>query len=384
MSGMVKEKNSKTSAVTVVMLGLVTAILGTAFLFWKDMTILNAVYTDLNNIEHISSSTQRLISMVQSKEHTQKGIFDVADNTQKTLQLNQSNTLSVLNDPTMVILAEEVLSSWSQIEVLLTPEKDEEGNELPLDVTAISIELGLARDGHFSAMTNLSSEINDYAISISDEITQYQSVVVVLFLTLAILVLSYLLRTHTELKMSQELAETAQIDLATGLYNRSRCQELFKSNNTPSAKKNPAILVLDLNDLKKTNDKLGHRVGDELIQSFATVLKGATNVHITPPFIGRYGGDEFIIYYDDIADEEEIKIYLKELDFYTKEYNEKESRFQISYAVGYSYITSGTEEKLTTRQLFDKADAAMYENKIAGKRERNPNYDAEQAKGDVR
>ncbi len=372
--------SSTAKPTTIILSILLLAMCVVAALFWMDMRSLNEAYADMNNIEYISSSTQRLVSTVQSNQYTQKEIFFLSDATQKALQLGQETTLSVLKDPSMVVLANDVLESWSQIETLLEVRLDEEEKVIPVDL----IDLALARDNHFRSMTDLSSAISGYASDLSDEIIRYQVFFLVLLFLMVMIALYNFLKTHSELKLSRELAEAAQIDLATGLYNRSRCQELFKNNNPSSSRKNPAILVLDLNDLKKTNDSLGHRVGDELIQSFANVLKNASSVHVVPPFIGRYGGDEFIVYYEDVGGEEEVTVYLKELDFCTREFNERETRFQISYAVGYSYVTADSDEKLTTRQLFDKADAAMYENKIAGKKEKNPDYDPDLARGEVR
>ncbi len=354
--------SGKISPISVVIGILILLTVLTSFLFWKEMKTLNEAYSDMNQIEFLSSSTQRLISIAQSESFLQKDVFFIGDSTEKALMTETDNSNSVLVDPAMVILADDVLESWRQIESLLQQD--------PIN----NIDLGLARDAHFKSMTNLSSGISDYTKVLNKKISQYQGLVMVLFFAIAMVMLNNLLRTHTELQQSKALAQTAQIDTATGLYNRSRCQELFKSNPSPTTKKRPAILVLDLNDLKKTNDTLGHRVGDELIQVFANLLKEASGVHMVPPFIGRYGGDEFIIYYEDVENEEEIKIYLKELTFLTQNANDDENRFRISYAVGYCYVANHADEKLTIRQLFDKADEAMYENKVAGKKADNPNY----------
>lgn len=351
---------------------LVVSIIVTSVLFFVDMNKLNDTYSDLNKIEYISSSTQRTISLKLTKQMLQRDIFSVGDVTEKTLKFNGDDAMSVLEISSMLLLANDVVDSWASIEALLL---EDEPN--------VNV-LALARDSHFQAMTNLSNEINSYAGELSDSISRYQIIMAVLVIAIAIIMLNNLLRTHTELKLSQAMAESAQIDMSTGLYNRSRCQELFKGNHEAQNKKQPAIVVLDLNDLKKTNDTQGHRTGDELIQSFANVLKAACAVHTIPPFIGRYGGDEFIVFYENLLNQEEIDIYLKELVFLTEQFNESETRFQLSYAVGYSYLSNKNDEKLTIRQLFDRADVAMYENKIAGKKAKNPNYEAEAAKGEVR
>ncbi|MFI3114973.1 MAG: GGDEF domain-containing protein [Clostridia bacterium] len=349
---------------------LIIAILGVSVLFIKDMNALNDAYLDLHNIEYISSSTQRLVNLAQNNQLMQRDVFSIDESTKNALEVGQSETLSVLTDMYMLSLSREVISSWNTLEVIF--QEVIEGN------TADIGELSIARDKHFSAMTDITNEITSHTSELNQSISQYQAMIFVLFFAVAIVMLNNIMRTHTELQHSKALAQTAQIDTATGLYNRSKCQELFKNYTSSSSnKKRPAILVMDLNDLKKTNDTLGHRVGDELIQGFANVLKNASDALVTPPFIGRYGGDEFIVYYEDILNEGEIKIYLKELAFLTQEANNDEVRFQISYAVGYAYQSDNTSDQLTTRQLFDKADEAMYVDKESKKRAKNPDYDKE-------
>ncbi|MFI3249615.1 MAG: GGDEF domain-containing protein [Eubacteriales bacterium] len=342
-----------------------------AFFFWRDMRVLNSAYADMNSIEFISSSTQRLINLATSDQFDSRVMYVIGEGTHNSLTPSGSDPLSVLEDVNIALMATEVIRSWTEIEEILLAEE------------LNHVTLGLARDSHFMAMTNLSAAINEYTTAMNSKIAQHQGIVLAALAAIGVLLFNYLLRARTELKLSRALAETAQIDTATGLYNRSRCQELFKMTGVSSSKKHPAILVMDLNDLKKTNDSLRHRVGDELIQSFANLLKKAAVVHIVSPFIGRYGGDEFIVYYDNITGEEEITTFLKELEFCAQQFNESENRFQVSYAVGYSFVSMDHEEKLTTRQLFDKADEAMYKNKIAEKLSKDPNYDGNLSRGET-
>lgn len=358
-----KRESEKNKHIITIICVLLAATVAVAIMSWQAMGDLNDVYSDLNKVQYISSSTQRLVSLGQQNQYTEKDIFLVGDNTIKSLEQGGEENISLLGDATYILLANKVIESWRQIEEILL-EASKSGD--PVD----TLNLTLARDAHYNSMTDLSSSIMTYSADLNDQIAQYQIIVLALAFSIAMVMINNLLQTHTELKQSKLLAETAQIDTSTGLYNRSRCQELFKSNQNAMGQKQPAIMVLDLNDLKKTNDTLGHRVGDELIQSFANALKQACNVHVVQPFVGRYGGDEFIVYYDDIAGEEDINFFVKELTYITKEFNDKESRFQISYALGYAYVDKNSGEGLTVRQLFDKADEAMYVNKVALKTER--------------
>jgi diguanylate cyclase (GGDEF)-like protein len=53
-----------------------------------------------------------------------------------------------------------------------------------------------------------------------------------------------------------------------------------------------SIILLDIDKFKEVNDTYGHKVGDIILEEFATILK----THIrTTDFIGRWGGEEFLI-----------------------------------------------------------------------------------------
>ena len=62
--------------------------------------------------------------------------------------------------------------------------------------------------------------------------------------------------------------------------------------------------MLDLNDLKKVNDTLGHEMGDIMILNFAKHLRKVVPLQY---FAGRFGGDEFIVIAEDISDKEEAE-----------------------------------------------------------------------------
>lgn len=373
----------KSNPITTAILWILTvALLGMSFLFAYEMSKLNKAYEDIMQVEAISSTTQRQISLAENNEQQMREVFNIGELTVKALTVDGENAISLMSDASIALLATGVLAEWIKIEEMLSVNWNLEAGESAKELDYIS--LRLARDAHFSSMTDLSDGIGDYTKDLNSLINQYQLTILVLAIFIGLLLFHKALQMRAELILSKEMAELSQLDTATGLYNRSRCQELLKGEQGIGNLRTPAFMVLDLNDLKKTNDSLGHRVGDELIYSFANILKNAANIHTLPPFIGRYGGDEFVVFYEDIKNEDELQIFLKELAFLTKEQNEKESRFQVSYAVGYSYVNSDNAEQLTARQLFDQADEAMYVNKQEVKRARNQNLEEEQAKGEVR
>ncbi|NLW78484.1 MAG: diguanylate cyclase [Ruminococcaceae bacterium] len=87
-------------------------------------------------------------------------------------------------------------------------------------------------------------------------------------------------------------------DLMTGLYNHRYLVERL-DEVTQWHSENPergyAVAIIDLDDFKQINDTWGHSTGDEVLRELGGVLQSAFNQHI----VGRYGGDEFLVIFQD-------------------------------------------------------------------------------------
>ena len=96
------------------------------------------------------------------------------------------------------------------------------------------------------------------------------------------------------LRLEQKLIEAADRDPLTGVHNRRRLDEelgrmLGLARRTES---DVAVLSLDLDNFKPTNDRFGHATGDELLVAVATVMRGELR---QTDFVCRPGGDEFLV-----------------------------------------------------------------------------------------
>lgn len=96
------------------------------------------------------------------------------------------------------------------------------------------------------------------------------------------------------MRQHELLQEEASKDELTGLYNRRAWEKLLRAEEERCKQYGhpAAVLFIDLNDLKKVNDNLGHDEGDKLIQNAAQILRD--NVRIND-IVARLGGDEFVI-----------------------------------------------------------------------------------------
>ena len=143
-----------------------------------------------------------------------------------------------------------------------------------------------------------------------------------------------------------KLTKLSSIDFLTGLYNRNRLNsymnEIAESHDTPTG-----LIFLDINGLKKVNDRDGHVAGDNLIRRAANTLIGV----FPENDIFRVGGDEFVTILRDIT-EENIKEYIEKL-------HKRARKNDVSFAVGYAM----TDNSKDIERILREADANMYEDK---------------------
>ena len=177
------------------------------------------------------------------------------------------------------------------------------------------------------------------------------------------LVILIVIQTLAAMKMSvlnKLLEQRAYTDAHTGLPNKDACEVLL--NNKETVAEHTACMMFDLNNLKIINDTKGHSKGDQLILNFARLLR---NVIPQKDFVGRYGGDEFmVVIYNTIKTE--IEDILKQLSREKDRLNSSGNNMPIDYACGWAI--SDADSECTIQMLLDKADYYMYENKQAYKK----------------
>lgn len=177
------------------------------------------------------------------------------------------------------------------------------------------------------------------------------------------LVILIIIQTLTAMKMAvlnKLLEQRAYTDAHTGLPNKDACEELL--NNKEKVAEHTACLMFDLNNLKIINDTKGHSKGDQLIFNFAHLLR---RVIPQEAFVGRYGGDEFMVVIYNTS-KTEIEDILKQLSMEKDRLNRSDNQMPIDYACGWAI--SDADSECTIQMLLDKADYYMYENKQSRKK----------------
>lgn len=96
----------------------------------------------------------------------------------------------------------------------------------------------------------------------------------------------------------EKITYYASYDPLTDLYNRRHFFEQLQLQIEQSIKQQRplSLCVCDLDHFKQVNDSRGHQMGDQVLSRFADVLKQQVR---SSDFIGRFGGDEFVICFPD-------------------------------------------------------------------------------------
>lgn len=169
--------------------------------------------------------------------------------------------------------------------------------------------------------------------------------------------------------LKEDLAEMklhAYNDVLTGLSNRRLFVESLEDRVARCQRygDNCAVLFLDVDNLKATNDEHGHAAGDVLLVRLAEILK----THIrTTDVVARIGGDEFGLLLDNLNGDQVVdKIDFLMRQLVMENITHERKTLPLGASIGYCFVGP----KDTTDSLMSRADAAMYRAK--GKPECGP------------
>ncbi|HET7122121.1 MAG TPA: EAL domain-containing protein [Solirubrobacterales bacterium] len=172
-------------------------------------------------------------------------------------------------------------------------------------------------------------------------------------------------------------------DSLTGLPNRlSFVDALGEALSRAAVSGSPVgILFLDLDHFKLINDSLGHHAGDALLRAVAPRLRS----HLRPgDVVARFGGDEFGILIDRLADEgEATAIADRVAAAFAQPFSLDGVDHFVSASIGVAVARAGEERPVNAELLIRDADAAMYRAKEGG-RARCVLFDAEMRAGAMR
>ena len=165
-------------------------------------------------------------------------------------------------------------------------------------------------------------------------------------------------------RAEEEMQRQGLHDPLTGLPNRTLFMDRLSLalSHAVRRKTSVAVLFIDLDRFKLVNDSLGHGAGDELLCLLAVRLNEVLRPGDT---VARFGGDEFCVICDDLADPElAISIAQRMTAALARPFAVGTSEQFVSASVG---IAVATDLDRTAEDLVGEADAAMYRAKENGR-----------------
>ncbi len=171
----------------------------------------------------------------------------------------------------------------------------------------------------------------------------------------AAIVTALVAATGLHRRRSHAVTRSAHTDSLTGTLSRfGFFERLPLSEDRIHLSTGGSVLYLDLDGLKAVNDRRGHKAGDELISAFA---RAAVTGLRAEDLIGRFGGDEFVLFLpgtDDFAAWHHAESLLERLRQVTPR--------PIAASIGIAAAPAGA----TLDRVIQHADEAMYEAKRNG------------------
>ena len=164
-------------------------------------------------------------------------------------------------------------------------------------------------------------------------------------------------RTKDLERLNQKLNKLAITDELTGIGNHRLFQTSFETelHRAERYERNLSLLIIDVDHFKVYNDAHGHSEGDKVLRTLAALLEKATRGE---DIVARYGGEEFAI----IAPETSKKKAEELAERIRKAIHDE--KFSLTVSIG---IATFPIDGKSTKEIFTKADKALYQSKQAGR-----------------
>lgn len=168
--------------------------------------------------------------------------------------------------------------------------------------------------------------------------------------------------------MSSELEKLSQIDGLTGLFNRRFFNEVYQREWQNSIAGGTALgaMMIDIDYFKVYNDTFGHLAGDVCLQKMANSIEEAVNEYNA--FVGRFGGEEFILLLTDTDVDQCAEVAQKIMDNIARMNIPgavRTTNGNVTVSIGIGLMTPEKDMKLES--LINTADQALYRAKKDGR-----------------
>jgi two-component system cell cycle response regulator len=167
------------------------------------------------------------------------------------------------------------------------------------------------------------------------------------------------------LSQQEQLEILAKTDELTGCLSRRYLMERLENELERAARYNRllGLVMFDIDDFKNLNDTHGHTTGDAALRAIGEVLQYSLR---TADFVGRYGGDEFLLVLPETGVEgtyqlaERIRVGVS-----SREFSLRGGTLKLTVSGG--VVGFPEANVVTVEDLIDRADQALYRAKAAGR-----------------
>lgn len=256
------------------------------------------------------------------------------------------------DDPAYRMNLERLLKQWEELKAAIEEARRTGEKEALFERSESFFE---SSDALADLTEHLSEQNADFVLSMR----------LILFAVSAALLVCFLLQACESIQLlfqNRFFEEKATRDPMTSLPNRWSCDLRIEKYRDVSHLSGLACFMVDLNNLKKVNDSLGHAVGDRLIVAFARILADCA---APCGFVGRNGGDEFLGFFEG-CDSECLQGFRDALQEGVDRYNRANTEFEIQFAFGAA--CSCELEKASIFALINMAEQRMYKDKAEARR----------------
>ncbi|MEI7556613.1 sensor domain-containing diguanylate cyclase [Candidatus Chlorohelix sp.] len=169
--------------------------------------------------------------------------------------------------------------------------------------------------------------------------------------------------TIQERKRANNFQKEAMEDVLTGIGNRRYIEHKlrFSLGEAQQLGDQIGVLLIDIDYFKKVNDTYGHDIGDHVLKMVAQTI--AHNIRATD-FVGRWGGEEFVVVLHNMDQEwlvaisEKIRALVGKAQWHTPK-----GELKVTISIGACLNTNED----TVDSLFERIDKMLYQSKSEGR-----------------
>lgn len=178
----------------------------------------------------------------------------------------------------------------------------------------------------------------------------------------AVLIIMNVIDKKKEKEKSRQLANKADTDLLTDLYNKVATERKIKEYIAEHPDELGLMFVLDIDNFKKINDTMGHAFGDEVLRTLGVRIKAEFR---SSDIVGRTGGDEFTIFLRNMKGDAVIKSEAQRVERFFKNFQAGEYvKYSATASIGAAVYPTDAKN---FEALYKAADQALYVAKKRGK-----------------